>query len=69
MTNTTPQLVTVYRMARALRVPVEWLSEEARAGRLPHVDARGRLLFNPHAVEKALAQRAACEGLSEGVTP
>ncbi len=50
-------------------MPVEWLSEEARAGRLPHVDARGRLLFNPHAVEKALAQRAACEGLSEGVTP
>jgi len=44
-------------------LPAEWLVAEAQAGRLPHVNARGRYLFNPEAVTKVLAARATCEGL------
>jgi hypothetical protein len=65
MVDSISQIVSIYRMARALRVPAEWLADEARSGRLPHVNACGRLLFNPVAVEKALAERAMTEGLRE----
>jgi len=60
---TTLQFVSVYRLARALRLDPEWIRAEAQAGRLPHVDAKGRLLFNPEAVARILAERAAQEGL------
>lgn len=60
------QLVTPIRLAKVLRIPADWLTQEARAGRLPHVNACGRLLFNPDAVERVLADRAAREGLAEG---
>jgi len=35
---------------------------EAKAGRLPYLDAGGVLLFELEAVERALAERAACGG-------
>jgi len=67
MTNATQQLVSVDRLARTLRLPADWLTQEARAGRLPHIDAAGRLLFNAPAVERVLQARAASEGLRERV--
>jgi hypothetical protein len=46
-------------MARTLRVNVRWLRSEAEAGRLPAVKAERRYLFNPDAVFRVLAERAA----------
>jgi excisionase family DNA binding protein len=46
-------------MARLLRVSVSWLRAEAEAGRVPSLRAGRTFLFNPEAVEKVLAARAA----------
>jgi hypothetical protein len=54
-----PALLPVGPMARFLRVPVTWLRAEAEAGRVPCLRAGKVLLFNPSAVEQALAVRAA----------
>ena len=62
---TTPTLLPANRMARWLHVPVRWLKAEAAAGRIPHLDADGRLLFNPMTVERLLLKRAA-RGEGEG---
>lgn len=59
------QLVGAYKLARVLRLDAEWLTAEAAAGRLPHVNARGRLLFNADAVAAMLVERAQREGLRE----
>lgn len=69
MAHTTSQLVSIYRMAQVLRVSAEWLAAEARAGRLPHVNASGRLLFDPDAVKSALTARAAHSGESIAIRP
>jgi hypothetical protein len=53
-----PTLVPLRFMARRLRVTVKWLRAEALAGRVPHLNADGRLLFNAAAVEAALSARA-----------
>ena len=50
-------------MARQLRVSAKWLQGEADAGRVPHLKAGDRVLFNTEAVEQALLKRA---GKSEG---
>ena len=47
------------QMARMLRVPVKWLVNEARAGRIPCLNAGGRFLFHPNTIKKLLAERAA----------
>jgi hypothetical protein len=52
-------LLALPAMARRLRVTQTWLRHEARAGRIPALDAGGRLLFNCVAVERVLADRAA----------
>ncbi len=59
------QLVSAYRLARALRLDPDWLRLEATAGRLPHVNAKGRLLFNADAVAAVLAERASRENLRQ----
>jgi hypothetical protein len=46
-------------LARRLRVPVGWLRDEARAGRVPCIQAGRQILVNPAAVETALLARAA----------
>jgi len=53
-------------MARRLRVPAKWLRAEALAGRLPHLNADGQILFNPAAVESVLSARAAGERVAGG---
>jgi len=52
-------VVGVNALARELRLSREWLGAEVAAGRLPHLRAGKRLLFNVEAVRHALAARAA----------
>ena len=44
--------------ARMLRVPAAWLRQEALAGRLPHLAAGKRLLFDVSTVARILQRRA-----------
>src|SRR5262249_59906699 len=46
-------------LSARLRLPRLWLRAEALAGRIPCLKIGRKLLFNPDAVEKALADRAA----------
>lgn len=52
------KLIPDFVLARRLRVPLGWLREEAAAGRLPHVHAGERFLFDQVAVEQTLLRRA-----------
>ncbi len=52
------QLLRLSGLSRRLGLPVRWLRLEAEAGRLPHLNAGGTLLFDPDAVEEALRNRA-----------
>lgn len=62
-----PKLVNLRGLARELNLPLSWLSEEVRAGRIPHLKIGRRYRFNPEAVETALAERAAKgQGVSDG---
>ena len=54
-----PALVSLNRLAAELRLPRNWLKQEAQAGRLPCLRVGRRLLFNRVAVEQVLADRAA----------
>jgi excisionase family DNA binding protein len=45
--------------ADRLGVPVAWLRREAQAGRIPHLKAGRRILFNPELVERVLLERTA----------
>ncbi len=56
--ETKPKLLTVGPMARRLRVPVQWLREQAEAGNIPHLKAGRALLFDPETVERVLLQLA-----------
>ena len=53
-----PTLLPLGPTSRHLRVPTAWLRAEAEAGRVPHLKAGDRLLFNPDALERALLVRA-----------
>jgi hypothetical protein len=48
-------------LSSRLRLPRDWLRGEALAGRIPCLKIGRKLLFNPDAVEKTLAERAAAE--------
>jgi hypothetical protein len=54
-----PRLLPLGAMARRIHVQSRWLASEARAGRLPHVDAGGRILFDAALIERLLLKRAA----------
>ena len=56
--DTTPKLLPVTIIARRLHLPVNWLRDEAEAGRLPHLRAGRHILFHPETVEQLLADRA-----------
>jgi hypothetical protein len=60
-------LLSLPAMARHLRVTQGWLRAEANAGRVPVLDAGGRLLFNVPAVERVLAERAAAPVVGKAV--
>lgn len=52
------EVLTLPRMASRLGVTARWLRAEAEAGRVPCLRAGTRFLFNPVAVQEALARRA-----------
>lgn len=59
-----PELVSLRALAKRLRVPQRWLREQAAEGRIPCLRAGKQILFERHAVEAALAARAAREPTS-----
>ncbi len=63
-----PALLPIGPTARRLRVPVSWLRAEALAGRIPHLQAGPRLLFDVGTVERLLIERAKAkpQGVSDG---
>ena len=63
MSNPPPELVTLAVLARRLSLSVAWLKAEAEAGRVPHLKAGRRRLFNVDAVRDCLLKRAAGEGV------
>jgi hypothetical protein len=46
--------VSLANMARRLGVPSEWLREQANRGRIPHLRAGDRYLFDPDVVESII---------------
>jgi excisionase family DNA binding protein len=61
-----PKLVPLGEMAERLRVPRSWLKAEADAGRLPHLKAGARVLFDAQVVEALLHERAIQKGAPHG---
>jgi hypothetical protein len=56
--------------ARLLSVPSTWLRAEADAGRLPHLRAGPKYLFDVDTVERLLLERARQRGeVTEGGQP
>ena len=53
------ELLSLPRMARRVGVTQRWLQDQADAGRVPCLKADRRYLFNPSAVQEALASQAA----------
>ncbi len=53
------RLMTLNRLSSHFRLPREWLRNQALAGKIPCLRVGRRLLFNPVAVECALADQAA----------
>jgi excisionase family DNA binding protein len=53
------ELLSLRRAARQLSIPTRWLRDEADAGRVPHLRAGSRYLFDLTALTQALAERAA----------
>ena len=56
---TTQSYLPLEPMARRVGVPLRFLRELARAGRVPHLKVGGRLLFSPVQVQLTLAEIAA----------
>ena len=56
--NELPSLLPLQIMARRVFVSAAWLRAEAEAGRIPHLRADKRFLFDPQTVERVLLERA-----------
>ena len=63
MANDKKLFVSLSTMATRCGVSESWLRAEALAGRIPHLIANRRLLFNPQQVEAALVRRAESEAV------
>ena len=53
------ELLSLPRAARRVGVTARWLRDEANAGRVPHLRAGTRYLFDLTTLTQALAERAA----------
>jgi hypothetical protein len=53
-----PEILPLRIVARQLRIPAKWLRDEAIAGRIPHINAAGKILAIPSVVERVLSERA-----------
>ena len=60
-------LTTLFGLAQRLNLPVRWLRDEAAAGRIPCLRIGRAFRFNPDAVERALAERAAVPSTRKAV--
>jgi hypothetical protein len=60
-----PKLIPLGPMARRLHVPATWLRGEAEAGRIPHLKAGSRLLFDAQTIERLLLERARQEAADD----
>ncbi len=58
------ELLSLPRMARRVPVTQQWLRDQADAGNVPCLKAGTRYLFNPAAVQAALATKAADSRIS-----
>jgi|LakMenEpi03Aug12_release.lakeMendotaPanAssembly.Ray.scaffolds.fasta_scaffold3717813_1 hypothetical protein len=56
--DTSPEIITLRRMAARLGVTSVWLREQAEAGTVPGLRAGRRWLFSPAAVVAAVATMA-----------
>lgn len=54
-----PEVLNVHELSERLRLPVEWIKTQARAGKLPHLRVGRTTLYNPVAVTAVLAEMAA----------
>ena len=59
-------LLSLSRMARRLGVTQQWLRDMADTGQVPCLKAGNRYLFNPIAVQEALAAKAARQRQESG---
>ena len=66
MKDADTQLLSLPALAETLSLPKEWIKAEADAGRIPHLRIGKRYRFNPDAVVRALADRAAQCGKAVG---
>ena len=58
MDHATNELLPLGTMAAMIGVTQKWLRGEAESGRLPHLNAGGRLLFDEATVHQLLLDRA-----------
>jgi len=52
------KLLNLFGLAKELHLPVDWVKNEALAGRIPCLKVGRRFRFNREAVESSLAERA-----------
>lgn len=67
--SATRDLMSLHQLALRLKLPREWLREEAHAGRVPCLKVGNRYLFSLRAVEDALAVRAGSATAQRGASP
>jgi hypothetical protein len=63
-----PLLTDVDGLEKRFGLPARWFKAEAAAGRLPCLKVGRRFRFNPEAIERALAERAAGEACGKVVS-
>lgn len=56
------ELTNLVGLSVRLRMPCKWLAAEADAGRIPYLQTGRQRWFNPEAVRRVLAERAAHAG-------
>ena len=65
VTTETSELLPLGTMAAMVGVTQKWLRGEAESGRLPHLNADGRLLFDEATIHRLLRDRATVEGKAD----
>ena len=57
MLDAQPQYLNATRLARKTGLPISFIRQEAKAGRLPHLKTGRGVLFNPLSVAEELKRR------------
>ncbi|MBU6414596.1 MAG: hypothetical protein KGS45_14155 [Planctomycetes bacterium] len=53
-----PRFESIRKAARLLGVPIVWLKNEAKSGRIPSLSAGKRILIDVEAADRVLTERA-----------